>query len=148
MPTNTTVSNLTINKVQNQDVYDYMLANGLIDENQLYLVGGDTDGSMSPVDKAKLDGIEEGATKVIVDDALDEESTNAIQNKVVTNTINELANVLSDIVPLVQANSIKLTTVPDTIEDTTYTTARYRASTLNLSETTPDINGVIAWTYE
>lgn len=35
-----------------------------------------------------------------------------------------------------------------TIEDTTYTTARYRASSLHSSETTPSTNGVIAWTYE
>ena len=34
------------------------------------------------------------------------------------------------------------------IIDTTYTTARYRASTLNSSETTPTNNGIIAWTYE
>ena len=36
----------------------------------------------------------------------------------------------------------------NTITDTTYTTARYRASSLNSSETTPTTNGVIAWTYE
>ena len=34
------------------------------------------------------------------------------------------------------------------IEDTTYTTARYRASALYSSETTPTTNGVINWTYE
>ena len=34
------------------------------------------------------------------------------------------------------------------IEDTTYTTARYRASSLYSIETTPTVNGVIAWTYE
>ena len=33
------------------------------------------------------------------------------------------------------------------IEDTTYTTARYRASSLHSSETTPTINGTITWTY-
>ena len=32
--------------------------------------------------------------------------------------------------------------------DTTYTTARYRASSLNSTETTPAVNGVISWTYE
>lgn len=36
----------------------------------------------------------------------------------------------------------------NTITDTTYTTARYRASSLNSSEITPTENGVIAWTYE
>lgn len=42
----------------------------------------------------------------------------------------------------------KLTTVPDTIEDTTYTTARYRASSLANAETTPTTNGTICWMYE
>lgn len=32
--------------------------------------------------------------------------------------------------------------------DTNYTSARYRASTLNNSQTTPTTNGVIAWEYE
>ena len=36
----------------------------------------------------------------------------------------------------------------NTIADTTYSTARYRASSLHSSETTPTTNGVIAWTYE
>ena len=36
----------------------------------------------------------------------------------------------------------------NTIADTTYSTARYRASSLHSSETTPATNGVIAWTYE
>ena len=34
------------------------------------------------------------------------------------------------------------------IVDTTYTTARYRASTLSKTEITPSSNGVISWTYE
>ena len=35
-----------------------------------------------------------------------------------------------------------------TIADTTYTTARYRASALVNAETNPSTNGVINWTYE
>lgn len=34
------------------------------------------------------------------------------------------------------------------IEDTVYTAARYRASSLHSTETTPTTSGVIAWTYE
>lgn len=34
------------------------------------------------------------------------------------------------------------------ITDTTYTTARYRASSLHTSETTPSTNGTITWVYE
>lgn len=41
------------------------------------------DGLMSAVDKVKLDGIEDGATKTIVDDVMSGTSTNPVQNKVV-----------------------------------------------------------------
>ena len=40
-------------------------------------------GLMSAADKAKLDGVEDGATKTIVDDAMSDTSTNPVQNKVV-----------------------------------------------------------------
>ena len=43
----------------------------------------DADGLMSAADKVKLDGIEDGATKTIVDDAMSDTSTNPVQNKVV-----------------------------------------------------------------
>jgi hypothetical protein len=36
----------------------------------------------------------------------------------------------------------------ESIIDTEYTTARYRASALAPIETTPDDNGIINWTYE
>ena len=41
-------------------------------------------GLMSPADKRKLNGIEEGANKTTVDEALSDGSTNPVQNKVVT----------------------------------------------------------------
>lgn len=40
-------------------------------------------GLMSSADKVKLDGVEDGATKTIVDNAMSDESTNPVQNKVV-----------------------------------------------------------------
>lgn len=40
-------------------------------------------GLMSAADKTKLDTVEAGATKTIVDDAMSDESTNPVQNKVV-----------------------------------------------------------------
>lgn len=40
-------------------------------------------GLMSSTDKVKLDGVEDGATKTIVDDAMSDTSTNPVQNKVV-----------------------------------------------------------------
>ena len=49
----------------------------------------DADGLMSAADKVKLDGIEEGATKTIVDDAMSDTSTNPVQNKVIKKYIDE-----------------------------------------------------------
>lgn len=40
-------------------------------------------GMMSAADKIKLDGVEDGATKTIVDDAISDTSTNPVQNKAV-----------------------------------------------------------------
>ena len=49
----------------------------------------DADGLMSAADKVKLDGIEDGATKTIVDDAMSDTSTNPVQNKVIKKYIDE-----------------------------------------------------------
>ena len=38
MATTQTINNLIINNIESQEVYDYMLANGLINDNELYLV--------------------------------------------------------------------------------------------------------------
>lgn len=43
----------------------------------------EADGLMSATDKVKLDGVEDGATKTIVDDVMSDTSTNPVQNKVV-----------------------------------------------------------------
>lgn len=50
----------------------------------------DADGLMSADDKVKLDGIEDGATKTIVDDVMSDTSTNPVQNKVVKKYIDNL----------------------------------------------------------
>ena len=49
----------------------------------------DADGLMSAADKVKLDGIEEGATKTIVDDVMSDASTNPVQNKVIKQYVDE-----------------------------------------------------------
>lgn len=41
MPTSKNVSNLVINKVESQAVYDYMKATGLVNDNELYVVFGE-----------------------------------------------------------------------------------------------------------
>lgn len=43
--------------------------------------------------KTKLDGIEEGANKTVVDSALDTESTNPVQNKVIASKLDEITSV-------------------------------------------------------
>ena len=50
------------------------------------------DGLMSAADKAKLDGVEEGATKTLIDMELSSTSTNPVQNKVVTDALNNKAD--------------------------------------------------------
>lgn len=51
------------------------------------------DGLMSRNDKAKLNGIENGANKTIVDDTLSDTSTNPVQNKVVKGAIDTAKNI-------------------------------------------------------
>ena len=48
-----------------------------------------SNGLMSAADKAKLDGIEDGATKTIVDDVMSDTSTNPVQNKAVKKYIDD-----------------------------------------------------------
>ncbi|MDD3037887.1 MAG: hypothetical protein PHO71_08420, partial [Bacteroides sp.] len=49
-------------------------------------------GIMTAADKKKLDGIAEGATKVIIDSALSATSLNPVQNKVISSSITTLGN--------------------------------------------------------
>ena len=49
----------------------------------------DADGLMSAADKVKLDGIEDGATRTIVDDVMSDTSTNPVQNKVIKQYVDE-----------------------------------------------------------
>ena len=55
------------------------------------------DGLMSSADKAKLNGIAEGANKTVVDTAMSTTSTNPVQNKVVKSAIDTLGNSLAAI---------------------------------------------------
>ena len=42
MPTTTELKQLVINTVESQEVYDYLKANGLINEDEIYLVAGES----------------------------------------------------------------------------------------------------------
>ncbi len=83
------------------------------------------DGLMSHTDKAKLDGMEDGATRVLVDDAPSTTSENAVQNKAITNALNTnmTAHNISpdahtDIRSLLSALTSRLNALTD-IDDTT-----------------------------
>ena len=76
MPISQNIENLIINKVENQQVYDYMVENNLIKEDELYFVQG------------------EGVT---VDSELDPTSEHPIQNKVVFHEIDSLKKNKADI---------------------------------------------------
>ena len=100
MATSKKVNNLTINKVESQEVYNYMASNNLINEDELYLVEGDEytnatqskSGLMSNIDKSKLDGIADGANKTIIDSSLSTTSTNPVQNKVIKTELDKKAD--------------------------------------------------------
>ena len=67
------------------------------DNNTTYSNATKSDaGLMSSSDKTKLDGIDEGATKVTVDSALNNTSTNPVQNKVVNSAISNLSTLVGD----------------------------------------------------
>ncbi len=54
-------------------------------------------GLMTKEDKAKLDGIANGATSITVDSALSATSENPVQNKVISQTLGNIDNALSNI---------------------------------------------------
>lgn len=53
-------------------------------------------GLMSSEDKSKLDGIADGATKVVVDSSLSTSSTNPVQNKIIAEALNTTAQNLGE----------------------------------------------------
>ena len=106
MATEKNLNNLIINKVENQAVYDYMKTNNLINTDELYFISGADDnatetesGLMSAEDKLKLDGIEDGANKTIIDTALSSTSTNPVQNKVINTKFNTIQSNIDNKVP-------------------------------------------------
>lgn len=78
MPTEKGLSNLIINKVESKEVYNYMVANNLVNEDEMYLVQGDDE------------------VQIIVDSALNTTSENPVQNKVVAIAINNLNTLVGD----------------------------------------------------
>ena len=62
----------------------------LDDVTDLSVASSSSNGLMSSTDKVKLDGVEEGANKIVVDSAMSESSVNPVQNKVVKEELDSL----------------------------------------------------------
>lgn len=106
-------------------------SSGLVkDVNDLKNAIGDLDvatptktGLMSSEDKVKLDGIESGANKIIIDDELSTESTNPVQNKIITEVLSNKANT-DHIHTTVNGHTVEADVPADAqFTDTTYTLA-------------------------
>ena len=78
--------------VNNHTVESNVPADAVFTDTTYESVTQTEDGLMSAADKAKLDGVEEGATKTLIDMELSSTSTNPVQNKVVTDALNNKAD--------------------------------------------------------
>ena len=85
-----TLSDNSSNPVQNSTVKAALDAKAAKDHTHADATTS-TSGFMSGADKKKLDAIDEGATKITVDSALSDTSTNPVQNKVVKSAIDAKA---------------------------------------------------------
>lgn len=102
MPTEKGLSNLIINKVESKEVYNYMVANNLVNEDEMYLVQGDDE------------------VQIIVDSALNTTSENPVQNKVVATAINNL-NTLVGNTPVSDQINTAVASKADTSDLTAHT---------------------------
>ena len=57
MSTEKNLNNLVINKVESQEVYNYMKANSLINADELYLVEGDNEIEIAAITTEQIDAI-------------------------------------------------------------------------------------------
>lgn len=112
-----------------------MKANSLINADELYLVEGDNEititeatetesGLMSASDKVKLNGIEDGANKTIVDSALSSTSTNPVQNSIINAKFNEIEDSIAGKVDKVDGKGLSTNDLTATLKsnyDSAYT---------------------------
>ena len=81
------LSSDSVNPVQNT-----IITNALHEKADNILVSSSNNGLMSVTDKNKLDNIEEGANKTIIDATLNSNSINPVQNKTITTELNKKAS--------------------------------------------------------
>lgn len=91
---NTVYSRYKYNAETDTWMFEYNLNNSSFTANQWETINS----GMTPTDKTKLDTIEQGANKTVVDSSLSNSSTNPVQNKVVTTNLNTKFN-NADMVP-------------------------------------------------
>ena len=150
MPTEKNLNNLVINKVENKTVYDYMKTNNLINADELYFVTGTDEnatetesGLMSAADKAKLNGIAEGA-EVNVQSDWNVTNTNSdayIKNKPTTLPAD------GGNADTVNNHTVETNVPADAVfTDTVYTHPNYTAKTNGLYKITVDNTGHVSGT--
>ena len=61
MPTTTDLKQLVINTVESQEVYDYLKINGLINEDEIYLVAGEVSYTLPIASADSLGGVKVGS---------------------------------------------------------------------------------------
>ena len=92
IPTTLPANGGNADTVNNHTVESNVPADAVFTDTTYESVTQTEDGLMSSADKAKLDGVEEGATKTLIDIGLSSTSTNPVQNKVVTDALNNKAD--------------------------------------------------------
>ena len=110
MPTEKNLSNLIINKVESKEVYNYMVANNLVNEDEMYFVQGDDE------------------AQIVVDSELSTTSANPVQNQVITAAINNLNTLVGD-----ESVSDQINTAIASKADTSKLTAHTGNNTIHIT---------------
>ena len=150
MSTEKNLNNLVINKVENKTVYDYMKTNNLINADELYFVTGTDEnatetesGLMSATDKAKLNGIAEGAE---VNVQSDWNVTNTTSDAYIKNKPTTLPADGGN-ADTVNNHTVETNVPADAVfTDTVYTHPNYPAKTNGLYKITVDNTGHVSGT--
>ena len=150
MSTEKNLNNLVINKVENKTVYDYMKSNNLINADELYFVTGADEnatetesGLMSAADKAKLNGIQEGAEQNV---QADWNVTNVNSDAYIKNKPTTLPADGGDS-DTVNGHTVEANVPADAkFTDTVYTHPNYTAKTNGLYKITVDDTGHVSAT--
>lgn len=99
------INNLVINKIENQQVYDYMVQNNLINDDELYLVQGDEE-------------------DIVVDSSLSSTSENPVQNKVVKAKFDSVESTIGNIQSSLDSKQATITGGASTIASSNLTANR------------------------